>query len=94
MVTARQAEKAKRAALAELREKWWMYKRSTITDPGFIELCLAPCDDRCGQCEGCASEYYRQGKMEELAFEARFIKECSPAINAPWPMKCAARKPR
>jgi hypothetical protein len=52
MQTELQAEKAKKSALAELRYQWRLYKRATITDPGFIDLCLAPCENRCGVLRG------------------------------------------
>ena len=80
-VTEVQAERAKLAALRALRAEWWSWKRATITDPGFIELCLAPCNIQCGQCEGCLSEYYRKGRREELDTEAAFIKHCRPVMK-------------
>jgi hypothetical protein len=61
--------KEQRAALRELRAEWKAWKRGTLWSspgPDHIDLCLAPCADRCGRCEGCVATDYRAERMAEI----------------------------
>jgi hypothetical protein len=63
----RAAAKERRAALKELRADWRRWKRAAFwQDLPHIDYCLAPCADRCGRCEGCASAAYRADRRAEI----------------------------
>jgi hypothetical protein len=56
--------------LQELRAEWKAWKRADFRVLSHIDYCLAPCAERCGWCEGCASAAYRAERMAEIEQKA------------------------
>lgn len=77
-------ERERQHRLKELRAEWRRWNRAWPDVDLHFDVCLPPCDHRCGSCEGCAATAYRAERLAEIEAQVARVNTGLPEVQA-WP---------